>query len=104
MNTERNWEQFALLLLDVQRDFWSEQLAPSFPDFPANVDRLLSLCRSEGLEVGKTLDEALEVWENGLDLCLLKHHLRDPYSVRIRIFPPGKLTPAPTVPGEKRFL
>jgi nicotinamidase-related amidase len=51
MSTKRNWEQFALLLIDVKRDFWSEQLAPSFPDFPANVDRLLALCRSEGLEI-----------------------------------------------------
>ena len=51
MSTKRNWEQFALLLIDVQRDFWSEQLAPSFPDFPANIDHLLALCRSEGLEI-----------------------------------------------------
>ncbi len=51
MSTRRNWEQFALLLIDVQQDFWSERLQPSFPDFPANVDRLLSLCRNEGLEV-----------------------------------------------------
>ena len=51
MNTKRNWEQFALLLIDVQRDFWSERLAPSFPDFPDSTNRLLSLCRSEGLEV-----------------------------------------------------
>jgi nicotinamidase-related amidase len=51
MSTKRNWEQFALLLIDVQRDFWPEQLAASFPEFPANVERLLSLCRSEGLEI-----------------------------------------------------
>jgi nicotinamidase-related amidase len=51
MSPKRNWERFALLLIDVQRDFWSERLAPSFPDFPANVGRLLALCRSEGLEV-----------------------------------------------------
>ena len=51
MNSKRNWEQFALLLIDVQQDFWSEKLAPSFPDFPANVDHLLALCRSEGLEI-----------------------------------------------------
>ena len=51
MSTKRNWDQFALLLIDVQQDFWSERLQPSFPDFPTNVDRLLSLCRSEGLEV-----------------------------------------------------
>jgi nicotinamidase-related amidase len=51
MSPKRNWERFALLLIDVQRDFWSERLAPSFPDFPANVGCLLALCRSEGLEV-----------------------------------------------------
>ena len=51
MNTKRNWEQFALLVIDIQRDFWSRRLADSFPDFPANIDRMLSLCRSEGLEI-----------------------------------------------------
>jgi hypothetical protein len=25
-HTQRSWEQFALLLIDVQRGFWSEQL------------------------------------------------------------------------------
>jgi nicotinamidase-related amidase len=51
MNSKRHWEQFALLLVDVQRDFWSGQLVPSFPDFPTNIERLLSLCRGEGLEI-----------------------------------------------------
>jgi nicotinamidase-related amidase len=51
MSPKRNWDRFALLLIDVQRDFWSERLAPSFPDFPANVARLLALCRRERLEV-----------------------------------------------------
>ena len=51
MSAQLNWEQFALLLIDVQRDFWSEELAASFPDFPANVGRLLALCRSDALEV-----------------------------------------------------
>lgn len=51
MNSKRHWEQFALLLVDVQRDFWSGKLVPSFPDFPTNIERLLSLCRSEGLEI-----------------------------------------------------
>jgi nicotinamidase-related amidase len=49
--TEHNWEQFALLLIDVQRDFWSEKMVECFPDFPANLARLLALCRDEGLEV-----------------------------------------------------
>lgn len=45
------WAPFALLLIDVQRDFWSERLAECFPDFPANTARLLAHCRDEGLEV-----------------------------------------------------
>ena len=51
IGTERNWEQFTLLLIDVQEDFWSQQIAESFPDFPANVARLLALCRAEGMEI-----------------------------------------------------
>lgn len=46
-----DWEQFALLLIDVQRDFWPEEQAQHFPDFPANVARLLTLCRTEGIEI-----------------------------------------------------
>jgi nicotinamidase-related amidase len=50
-NTQRDWGRFALLLIDVQKDFWTEELAESFPHFPANVAQLLSLCRTEGIEV-----------------------------------------------------
>ncbi len=48
---KRNWEQFALLLIDVQRDFWSEETAQLYPDFPTNIATLLSFCRNEGIEV-----------------------------------------------------
>ncbi|MGC9394648.1 MAG: cysteine hydrolase family protein [Anaerolineae bacterium] len=48
---QRDWSHFALLLVDVQRSFWPAGGKPGFPDFPANVARLLALCRSEGLEV-----------------------------------------------------
>ena len=48
---QRDWSHFALLLVDVQRSFWPEGGKPDFPDFPANVTRLLALCRAEGLEV-----------------------------------------------------
>ena len=48
---QRDWSHFALLLVDVQRSFWPVRGRPDFPDFPANVARLLSLCRAEGLEV-----------------------------------------------------
>ncbi|MDQ3703535.1 MAG: cysteine hydrolase [Chloroflexota bacterium] len=47
----RDWCPFALLLIDAQHDFWSEHLAARFPEFPANVARLLALCRAEGIEV-----------------------------------------------------
>ena len=45
------WDPFALLLIDVQQDFWTEKRAAQFPDFPANVTRLLKWCRTEGPEV-----------------------------------------------------
>jgi len=45
------WEQFALLLIDVQRDFWTVEMAKSFPRFPHNITRLLDLCRTHGIEV-----------------------------------------------------
>ncbi len=51
IDVTRDWRQFALLLIDVQRDFWSEQAAQSSPDFPANIARLLTLCRAEGIEI-----------------------------------------------------
>ena len=49
--TQPGWEQFALLLIDVQRDFWSERAAQIHPGFPANITALLTLCRNEGIEV-----------------------------------------------------
>jgi nicotinamidase-related amidase len=47
----QDWGLFALLLIDVQRDFWPKRLAQSFPDFPARTAGLLALCRREGIEV-----------------------------------------------------
>jgi nicotinamidase-related amidase len=48
---KRDWKQFALLLIDLQRDFWPEKLAESFPGFPGQIIQLLAFCRSEGIEV-----------------------------------------------------
>ncbi len=48
---QRDWSHFALLLVDVQQSFWPVHGRPDFPDFPANVARLLALCRTEGLEI-----------------------------------------------------
>lgn len=49
--TKRNWEAFALLLIDVQYDFWPMEVAEHFPEFPTQVAKLLEFCRTEGLEV-----------------------------------------------------
>ncbi len=50
-NPQRDWSPFVLLLIDLQRDFWSQRVAEHFPEFPDNVQRLLALCREEGIEV-----------------------------------------------------
>jgi nicotinamidase-related amidase len=47
----RDWAPFALLLIDVQRDFWTDEMAARFPHFPANVARLLEFCRRQGIEI-----------------------------------------------------
>lgn len=52
MSANKNrWDRFALLLIDVQNDFWSEQTEQAFPDFRRNIASLLDFCRGEGLEV-----------------------------------------------------
>jgi len=48
---QHHWEPFALLLIDIQRDFWSERAAHVHPDFPATIAALLSVCRLEGIDV-----------------------------------------------------
>lgn len=42
---------FALLLVDVQVDFWTSSYAAAFPEFPARVAALLRTCRSADIEV-----------------------------------------------------
>lgn len=50
-NNTNSWDRFALLLIDVQEDFWSEELEAAFPNFRDNVSKLLTLCREQGIEV-----------------------------------------------------
>lgn len=47
----RDWQQFALLLIDVQEDFWTASRAQSFPAFPHNTAKLVALCRAEGIAI-----------------------------------------------------
>ncbi len=52
MNTKtRNWKSFALLLIDVQQDFWSGGMSQEFADYEKNVCHLLDLCRHEGIDI-----------------------------------------------------
>jgi nicotinamidase-related amidase len=51
VRTERDWGQFALLLIDAQRDFWEKEMAEMYPHFPSNIARLLQLCRAEGIQI-----------------------------------------------------
>lgn len=47
----RDWSQFALLLIDVQEDFWPAGMDGKFPRFKDSVARLLATCRAEELDV-----------------------------------------------------
>jgi nicotinamidase-related amidase len=52
VSTEKlNWDSFALLLIDVQNDFWPEHIEQAFPHFKENVAELLTYCRQQGIEV-----------------------------------------------------
>ena len=46
-----SWDPFALLLIDVQKDFWTEVMPVAFPDYDDNVARLLALSRDQGIDV-----------------------------------------------------
>ena len=51
MSHQQDWRRFVLLLIDVQRDFWSGDTAKAFPGFPKKVGRLLAFCRTSCLDV-----------------------------------------------------
>lgn len=46
-----DWSAFALLVIDVQRDFWTAPRRRLHPEFPANLTHLLAFARAEGLRV-----------------------------------------------------
>jgi nicotinamidase-related amidase len=50
-HVDRDWRQFALLLIDLQQDFWPTAMAQQFPDLPNNITKLLGFCRLEGISV-----------------------------------------------------
>ena len=50
-STDRDFSSWALLLIDVQQDFWTPTHRQVFPDFEHNVAELLATCRRLGIEV-----------------------------------------------------
>jgi nicotinamidase-related amidase len=49
--TTSPWRRYALVLVDLQRDFWTESVAATAPDLPHRVAALLAYARAEGLGV-----------------------------------------------------
>lgn len=45
------WDDYALILVDVQNDFWSEEVAAAAPWFLDGIESLLGTCRQLGIEV-----------------------------------------------------
>jgi nicotinamidase-related amidase len=46
-----DWSAFALVLIDVQRDFWPAPIARHFPLLETRITQLLAFCRGAGIEV-----------------------------------------------------
>ena len=51
MKSKRNWDAFALLLIDVQQDFWKEEMSTQLAQYETCVGQLLANCRSEGIDI-----------------------------------------------------
>ena len=49
--SDLDWRSWALLMIDVQRDFWTEAHARRAPCFPRRAADLLAFCRQRGLEI-----------------------------------------------------
>ena len=45
------WKEYVVLLVDLQRAFFREGNQAAFPEFPANIQRLLATCRAEGIDL-----------------------------------------------------
>jgi nicotinamidase-related amidase len=49
MTTE--WDQYALVVVDAQHDFWPDDVAATAPDMPERLEWLLAFARDEGIRV-----------------------------------------------------
>ncbi|VXD23608.1 Isochorismatase family protein [Planktothrix serta PCC 8927] len=99
VNFSHKWQPFALLLIDVQNDFWAPQIQEAFPEFPNNISRLLNFCRQEELEV----IHLREVFEPDGSNWLPRYRLRE-RAICIRGTSGAEgLDCARELPGEKVF-
>jgi nicotinamidase-related amidase len=46
-----SWDSFALVLVDVQRDFWREEMSVPLAHYEKKVSELLACCRHERIDV-----------------------------------------------------
>ncbi|OLB81485.1 MAG: hypothetical protein AUI14_03165 [Actinobacteria bacterium 13_2_20CM_2_71_6] len=46
-----DWNEYALLVIDAQHDFWPDEVARTAPGMPTAMAGLLKTCRAEGIEV-----------------------------------------------------
>ncbi|MEJ7718954.1 MAG: hypothetical protein WKF58_00110 [Ilumatobacteraceae bacterium] len=51
--TASPWSRYALILVNLQHDFWSDAVAATAPELPDGVAGLLAYARTEGLTVGR---------------------------------------------------
>lgn len=98
-DSSKPWQEFALLLIDVQHDFWEPPLQEAFPVFPNNIRRLLSFCRQEGIEV----IHLREIFKPDGSNWLPRYRLRDRAICIEGTTGAGALKEAQEQPGEKVF-
>ena len=48
---QQNWESFVLVLIDVQKDFWTDNMSMDLSTYEENIGRLLAICRSQGIDI-----------------------------------------------------
>lgn len=51
LETSSNWDEYVLILVDVQQDFWPEEVAEDAPRFLGGLESLLRNCRELGIDV-----------------------------------------------------
>ena len=67
------------------------------------VEHFVDRCRSERVNIGEPLHEALVVPDYGRDLRLLQHDLRHPHAIRGRILLPRQMLASRAIEPRKQW-